>query len=217
MPFLEEQIDTVARWSSVLPAPPTAESQGETASEDAAVRFFNQLEGWIAEASGTEKERMLRAVIDGTVCWLATRNLSEHSREVRLALAVRVVRELNAGMRLDEILLDLNSEQRMKLFANGELLLEAWLHDEARTFAGLASAERGAYLDRRLDEIERWGVLEALANPNGEGSAQTAGLARFAALTDEWIERAPAEDRPNLVRLVAAAQRQLLWRMFRPR
>lgn len=220
MPFLEEQIDTIANWPAIQT--PVEESQVSTPpADDAAVQFFTKIEAWIERAEGESRAKMIAAVQDGVVCWLATRDLAEQSPVVRLELALRIVRELNAGMKLDEILIDLTPPQREKLFANGELLLEAWLHDQARTFAKLPEEQRAEYVDARIDEVYKWGVFEVLA-PAGSTEAGTpspafaraAGLMRFVALVDEWIARSDPAARPDLVRLVAHVQTKLLWRQL---
>lgn len=222
MPFLEEQIDTIANWSAIQLPDADSDTAGVSSAGDSAVQFFGKIEGWIERATGDNQSQMITAVQDGVVCWLATRDLADQPSLVRLELALRIVRELNAGMRLDEILLDLTPPQREKLFANGELLLEAWLHDQAQGFAKLPESERTAYLDARLDEVFKWGVFEVLApaKDGADDSAPTitttraAGLVQFSKLVDEWIERSDPSDRPDLVRLVASLQRQLLWRQL---
>lgn len=224
MPFLERQIDAIASWSA-LPISTDDDAAGSDAAPgDPAVQFFTKLEGWIDEAAGETRTQMITAVQDGVVCWLATRDLGEQPRSVRLELALRIVRQLNAGMRLDEILIDLTPPQREKLFANGELLLEAWLHDQARVYAELPAEQRMAYLDARLEEVYKWGVLEVLAPASDSTGGKTAspaitqmaGLLRLVTLTGQWIERADPEERPRLERLVADVKAQL-WRQQFPR
>jgi hypothetical protein len=227
MCFLSEQIETVARWSAVeLPLDDPGSRPAEPG--DSATRFFVQIEDWIETAKGDEREQMIRAVQDGVVCWLAMRDLAEQPRVVRRELAKRIVRELNAGLKLDEILLDLSAAQRKRLLANGELLLEAWLCDEARAFAALPEAERPAYIDRQIDDVMRWGVLEALGAPEGQpdestsqpeaGSAhraaRLAGLARLSELVPNWLERAEPAERGDLAQLVSHVQARLLQRQL---
>jgi hypothetical protein len=220
MAYLEEQLATVMSWTAIDLR--SAAAASDTVAADArATEFFDEIEHWIEQATGPRRERMIVAVQDGVVCWLATKDLDAEPMDTRRDLALRIARELNAGMRLDTITLELSATQREQLIANGQLLLEAWLHEQAGLYAQMPAADREAYVGRQIDNVMAWGLLEALAPPNEAAdattnlqTAQRAGLMKLMTLTDTWIAHAEPSQRPALEQFVADVKLQLLRRQL---
>jgi len=201
MPFLERQVEVVAAWTML------DSSDAEPAA--AAAEFFDDLTRWVREASPAEAPAMNSAIGDATVCWLATRDLEELSMPVRRELGVRIAEQLDAAPGISPLAEQFTTEQQQRFTTNSRLLMEAWLHAQAGRFAKLAAAEKQPFVDRQLDRIFQWGVLEQLSNGSAAGP-----LLELVGLTSTWIERADEAIRPPLRELTNMAIQSL---MKRPR
>jgi hypothetical protein len=218
--FVERQIAVVAAWST-FELDVHHGSSDDSPSGSAGSQFFDEIETWIADAEGERRQRMIRGVRDGLVCWLATRSLAEQPVSLRRDLANRIARELDYGLKLDGTEGALNDTRRRQLGENGLLLLEAWLGEQALRYAQLDAQGRASFLDERIDAFSRWNVAPLL----GAGAAatgatvsannSTAALFGLSRQLDTWIERAaPAEQ--NALRLLADdLRRQVALRALR--
>ena len=206
-PFLERQIEVVACWSQL-------DLGGAGESNAAATGFFDQLEIWIIEADGERKARMIAGVTDGVVCWLARYDLAEQTAELRADLARRIARELDYGLRLDGVGEGMTPAQRTMLIANGELLVEAWLHEQAIAHETLDANEQAAFVDGLIDRFMGWQIGDALVENSGEVQGQTAVLMRLSTLAETFIDRADDDARPRLRGLISHVKRRLLWRQL---
>ncbi len=221
--FVDVQVETVLLWANLsvsgTAADQTADTQtGETARprHAATLRFFNELEGWIAEAKPERAAVMRRAVQAGLTCWLATRDLAVQPLATRGEIARRIVAQLDSGLQLNQVAGDLNDTRQETLKANGLLLMEVWLHGEAEQYASLPADERTSYVDARLDQIERWGLIEFLSTPDGQRVPGDDGAGVVALMTqvNTWIARAEPDRQPQLRALVGHLQQRILWRSF---
>jgi hypothetical protein len=216
--FVNAQVATVLRWAD-LSAPAAAAEIPAGADEcetrhDATMQFFDELERWVAEADSDRAARMRQAVQAGLTCWLATRDLAVEPLATRREIARRIVAELESGLELEQAASDLTDEHRDILRANGLLLMEAWLSDEAARYAELPADERTDYVDARLDQVEGWGLFQFLSGPAGppaSGGEQSAPVSLMTQV-NVWIDRAEPARQPHLRALVADLQRRLLWR-----
>lgn len=217
MAYLEQQIETIMIWSNIdlsLDAEDTRLSADEQ-RHAFTVEFFGDVERWIAQADSDRAPRMLQAVRDGILCWLATSDLADEPMPTRRELARRIVRDLNAGFRLDQISLPMDDTQRQRLADNTRLLLEAWLYNEAEEFADLPRERRTEYLDRQLENVSRWGIFDLLTpQPSAADSATTIDWLRFMQTVEGWIAAADAEHQPRLRQLVSAVHQRILWRQM---
>lgn len=221
--FLEEQIAVVAAWSSLssteFEAPAGDESDGAGDRSDlqrsAASRFFDNIERWIASAEGARREQMNAGVRDGLVCWLAMYDLAEQPVSLRRDLAVRIARELDAGLDAASARDGAPSDRKAQLVKNGWLLLEAWLQVQAREYADLEGDGRRAFLDQRIDSLARWN-LTSLVQPEhsaADSSSSSAGsMAALSGRVDGWIERADQPLRGSMQQLADDFRRRMMWR-----
>lgn len=208
--YLGEKIKVIEAFTTLNVGDPDA--AGEEADS-----FFDDIGGWIVDAPAEQSDRMAAAVIDGVTAWLALSDLRDTPYEVRKQLAIRIIAELEAGMRLDEILLELNEPQMKQLIANSELLLQVWIYMSAKEYGPLDSDARTKYVNGKLDDIAQWGVMEALANPDGSAptpSQQFAAITRLTALMKEWINDAPTDNQPHVEAFVSHLGRNMIWRQI---
>jgi len=210
-PYLDRQILTVFKWSEMNGA----------ASEDphdSVTGLFDQIAGWIGEAEGDDRRQMLEAVYAGVARWLATRDLTDQSGHVRHELARRIAAELNTGLKVDGLLARQSESEQNRLRANGELLMEVWFHQCADEYLALDVKEQDGYVDRLIDNVLNWGVVDFLAdNRNGKNTTeadQTAGLLHVMRLVETWIERAEPQRQAHLRQFVQHIQRWALLRQW---
>jgi hypothetical protein len=214
--FLTAQMRTVTVWSDLaipnddvaLPADPLEHRHAAT------MRFFADIERWIAEADDDRGARMRRAVRDGLTCWLATRDLAGEPMSTRREIARRIESELDTGLQLDQVSGGLNVERQQLLQSNGLLLLEAWLHDKAEQYAALPSDQRTAYVDAQLDRVGQWHLLDFLDGQIEGTSRQGSpgGVTGLMLVVDGWIAHADPDQQPQLRNLVRHIQQRVLWR-----
>ncbi len=184
--FVQQQVDKLAAWSRVdawlasAHADDAARSPGDGADSPVGGRapsLISQVETWIQGTPEPQRPIARQAVCEGVVCWLATDDLSDYGMDSRRHLARRIANHLDAGRRADESASGLTHQQRVRLAANGELLLEAWLYDEKDRYFALPADKRPAHVDECIDSFLRWGVLELLAEapsatPTADSRAQ---------------------------------------------
>ncbi len=216
--FLTAQIQTVMVWSKFdIPTNNVVRQVDPIDHQHAStMRFFSDVERWIAEADENHAVRYRQAVRDGLTCWLATRDLAEEPMPTRRELARRIENELENGLQLNQVSGDLNQQRQQILQANGLLLLEAWLHNEAEQYAALPANQRTAFVDAQLDRVSQWHLVDFLNGPSGDGSPSDSqdGVAALMVVVDGWIERAEPDLQPQLGNLVRHIQQRVLWRSF---
>lgn len=206
--FLEQQIELVTAWPKLSALVP-----GEVQTPEAATKqFMTQIEEWISAATGERQAQMIRAVEDGTICWLGCCDLAEQPASVRRQLAIRFARELDRGARPSVNELVTSPQRQETLRQNAELLAEAHVYLLAEQFQKLPTSEHPAFIDKQLADIERWQVVKLLAaNPE---SATTLPMLLFQAQTNRWIADAPPEERGRVVMFVQAVTTRLLWKQL---
>ena len=224
--FMDERVATVLAWSSMEDAlQSSGKSNTDVSNTDvsstniggAVSTFFDEIETWIAEESDvTLQGEMSAAVYDGLVRWLATHTLAEHPMSVRTELALRIAEQLDAGLQLtglpdDQESSSANEESEM-LRDNCELLMEAWVRVQAQRYYGLARDSQEAFIAQQIDNVTKWGVIELLAGGDGKPAH---GAMRMLTLSQQWIERAPEEQRPQLQNLLRAVQAHMMMRMLK--
>lgn len=208
--YLGDKIKVIEAFTTLSPGDPDEAGAG-------ADSFFNDIGRWIEEAPAEQSAQMSAAVIDGVTAWLALSDLRDTPYAVRKELAVRILAELEAGMRLDEILLDLNDAQMKKLIANSELLLQVWVYRCADQYGPLAANERNEFIETQLNNIKQWGVMEALANTDGAPptpAEQFTVATHLLALMKTWIDEAPAERKADVEAFTAHLGRNMIWRQM---
>ncbi len=206
--FLRERLAAVVRWSNL-----TAREQAASPAPDHSPGLFADIEQWLAEAQGQSHTDAVKAVSDGVVCWLACYDLSDQPTSVRVLLANRIVQQLQRGQRPDDIEVPLDDRQTRQLVHNSELLMEAWTTELARQFDALPAHEHDAFVDRLLANINDWGIAELLARPSSTPSQ--AAPSRLLRTVNTWVDRAEADDKPLLRKLVKHVQYRVLVQQLR--
>lgn len=207
--FMDERVNTVLAWTAMEDALQAGGDGGL-----AAAAFFDEIQAWVdAEEDPARRARMTAAVQDGVVRWLSTHPLDDQPPGVRAELALRIAAQLDAGLRLSSLSSSQPSEEKRRLKQNAELLFQAWLLEQSRLYFDLPESERAAFVDRRIDNVTDWGVLNLLAEEQSDNT-QAQGAARLLALTQAWIAAAPEEDQPKLQALTTAVQARMFLRML---
>ncbi len=216
---LDRQVAVIHAWASLDME--LSGAGGGTASQEASEyvpRFFDQIQSWIDTADGPEQQQMSHAVEMGVIRWLATRDLAAEPMSTRRELARRIARRLDRGFDLANGLTIVPGEaQREQLRANGRLLMEAWLYDRAEEYVDIEADAQPAFIDRQIDAVMHWGVIELLV-PRRSESADSPGansltlIAQFAQTVDSWVGRAPRRRRDSLQELVQAFKQQMVLR-----
>jgi hypothetical protein len=78
-----------------------------------------------------------------------------------------------------------------------------------------AAGERTAYVDRQIERMENWQILNVLTPQEGGAGNSAAALAHLGQLVQTWIEQAPADEQPVLEQFFNAVQQRYLLRLFR--
>lgn len=208
--FLATKIKVIEHFTTLSVDDPDEAGRG---ADD----FFTDIGRWIEQAPADQSDQMSAAVIDGVTAWLALSDLRETPYSIRQQLTIRIVAELEAGMRLDEVLLELDDSQMQTLIANSELILQAWIYMGAEQYGKIEAGQRDAFVGQQLDRVDRWGVMEALtpaneASPNALSRLEAAG--RMGRLLQGWIDDAPAEQRDDVKDYISHLSRSMLWRQF---
>ena len=213
--FLDHRIDTVMSWAAL-----EQELRPGDSGEAATSVFFNEIQDWIrAERDAALRDRMESTVQDGVVRWLSTHSLDKESQELRRELALRIAAQLEAGLELASIERGSAAEAK-RLEQNAQLLMESWLRHQARLFDELPPEQQPKFVSGRIEDVMDWGVLKLFAGA-GENADQTAsdqekvGALELMALSQQWIEDSPPEERGQLRALLSAVQAQMLVRMLR--
>lgn len=210
--YLDEQIVTIFAWSSMDLSPPGEFDPENIAqgSRRATASFFDQIGKWIVQASSEEKKQMNMAVQAGLIRWLATQDLSQETLQTRRVLARRITTQLEQGLQLAGIQ-GSSSHENQQLLANGFLLVEAWLYDCVDEYHKLPQERREKYVDRLIDSVTRWRIIEFLMNSQqNEPVSMLSSWFRFMKITNQWIQRADEKNRSRMRVFVNTFQRRLI-------
>jgi hypothetical protein len=219
--FLNRQLLTLEGWARLDQAP-GGNGTGATKGSGSPVGvsgLFSEIERWTAQSEPGLQAKIARALRDATLFWLCTRSLQNEPPGIRLELARKIAAELDRESadddRFENGYLQPAARQAV-LRANALLLLEAWLLDQSRTLDSLPREERIAFVDRQLDRIESWRILDWFVSATEPAAAsKTAGPIVLLEFAGQCIQRAEPEDRPGLQRMVQLAQQRMLLRGLR--
>ena len=213
--FLDQQINAVLEWSRVDLELDSRKAESNDVRADYAADFFAQIESWIAAAEPEKADLLSETVRDGIIRWLSTRSLTSEPLGTRQELATRIVAELDRGLRLEKVMESLPDSERQQLASNSLLLIEAWLHLLAADYEQLPPAERKAFMQARLDQVESWDLASLI---RGGGSTTTGSnlqaSIRMPALINGWIEQADEESRPRFREFMMDLQKEWLGRQM---
>lgn len=179
--------------------------------------LFADIDRWLTETPADRKEQTLRAVREATVFWLSTQDLKAQVMPARQELVKRVIAELETGMDLAQTTAIVRDQQADQLKRNAMLLMEAWVHLLAEEFSTLPPHSRTDFIDRQIEAVQRWKLLDYLADGSDVAPTSTAppSLARVNQIVGEWIEQADAVMQPKLKQLHLAFQQRIFLRLLR--
>lgn len=214
--FLDEQIDTVARLSTMGTDLAAIVNQQETPSTaDEGIALIQEMDGWIAAASAGEQGRMMEALSSGVARWLMTTDLAQESFALRCELSHRIALQLDEDKAAADVLDDRLPQEKARLRANAHLLMEAWFHRCAEEFDGLDNMqEKDAYVDRQIDRIEKWDIMQLMADSDQQAGDSTAMSQQMMEMVKTWIDRAPRDRQPVLLQFFLNLQKRYFWRLL---
>ena len=101
---------------------------------------------------------------DALMKWLATRELSEETPQIREKLLRRLERFLDEQdpqqpFELREVLDQLDEDQTEQFWSNVYLLAEMWFLEHVERYDQLGDEERPSFLSDMIDRVTVWGVL----------------------------------------------------------
>jgi hypothetical protein len=203
--YLRAQLDSVKQWSQWETALDCVSSETKPS-----VDLFTRINRWIDEADPAASEEMIAAVYHGFVLWLATEDVSDQPLELRRAAVNRIERELERGLELFELPLELSGAEEETLRANGILLTEVWFGDRADEYATLDEEQRQAFVDDQLRKIAEWEIIQYLANTDtNDPSQQIVAIAHVSNLVRKWVDKVPDDEKPGLERFCRDIQARL--------
>lgn len=209
--FLVNQLSVVGAWAKIA----TMIEAEPMPLDEATSKFIAKIDGWVQQAPEPQRTAMVTAVKDGTVAWLSTTDLSTQPWEVKRRLAERIARSLGAGAPPAVSSLVTDPQRRAQLTQNIRQLVAAYVYTLADQYAELATAERPQFLDAQLTKVESWGVDRMLAaNGSGAGGSKLGSLVALAGQSQQWIEEAPEESRPQVQVFVSALQQRIVWKQL---
>ncbi len=144
-------------------------------------------------------------VADGNALmkWLATRELSEETPEIRQKLVRRLGRFLDEQdpqqpFDLQEVLDQLDDDQTEQFWSNVYLLAELWFLERVETYHQLDDDDRQNFLSETIDRVKTWGVLDwtATDTPAGASFAAQAGL--IGKQMQPWIDAREDDERKKI-------------------
>lgn len=131
--------------------------------------------------------------------WLLTRDVTKELRAVRLRLARRLMEDLREGHDWPSEAQALPPDERDRLRKNLRDLAGVWLVSQADQYARLPEADRGAFLDDRLNDLTS---LPVFAGGEGLSLAASAGAAVHE--FEEWARGLPPDEDQRLRQLLSA-------------
>ena len=97
---------------------------------------------------------------------------------------------------------------------NGNLLLEAWFHSQARKYQALSEEQRNQFVIEQIAVVKTSPlvplVMEKGANQAASVSNPIAAAMQLMQTVDGWIARAESIDQPMLTEFKLAVQRQFM-------
>jgi hypothetical protein len=205
--FLVEQLAVIGSWTKVAalmeaaPIPPDEATSG----------LIARINHWVQVAQGAERDAMVAAVKDGTLCWLATTSLADRPLGMKRALAMHLAKELDKGASpRGELIRD--ASRRATLAENAGELVEAYVYCLADQFAQLPRAERTVFVDEQIAAVERWGIGELLASKEQSSQGGASAALALAEHSQRWIKNAPPQDREQVQSFVTSLQQRLVWK-----
>lgn len=211
--FLRRELNVVGAWGKVASL-----ISAQPVSADAATRgLIDQLDRWLQATSGKERDQMAAAVTDGTLCWLATTDLTAQPLAMRQELAARLAYQLDCGAKVSPRGL-VDVQQREQLLANARSLVEAYAYKLAADYDALAAKDRPQFIDEQLAAVERWGIADLLSpahtSDNAHAANETNAMLALVEQSRAWIDHAPADERQRVATLVRGLEQRLLWRQL---
>jgi hypothetical protein len=214
--YLDEEIAVVYAWGSVdallMPADNAPTNAGDV---DPGVDLMHQIDVWLAEASGPPRDNMVNALNLAVARWLATHDLAEQSPGFRSELAQRVALQLDYEPELTANVDALLPAERARLLENGRLLMETWFCECAADYAQIPGrGEKASFVDRQIERIEKWGVVDFFAGSEAQDDSSGALGLQLMEMVQHWIDRAPANQQPMLRDLFHAVQQRYVIRLL---
>ena len=152
---------------------------------------------------------------DALMRWLATRELSEETPEIRQKLVRRLGRFLDEQdpqhpFDLQEVLGQLDDDQTEQFWSNVYLLAELWFLERVETYHQLDEDDRQNFLSGTIDRVKTWGVLDwtATDTPAGAGFAAQAGL--IGKQMQPWIDAREDDERKKIEHFLSGL-RDFFW------
>lgn len=207
--FMLQQLQVVAAWTKVAVL---TDPQSDIAASSTN-QLIDRIETWVMQARGQQRDDMVAAVKDATVCWLSTTDLSELPLEAKSVLAVRLANELERGARPEVSALVTDAARSKQLQRNAAQLVEAYVYERAAAFAALPQSERIPFIDNELAAVERWGIGEMLNRGEPSQSSASATLA-LVQHSQHWIENSPATQHQQVQAFVTAVQARVVWKQL---
>lgn len=208
--FVDEQIAMVDQWQAMA---------GDSGQDSIDV-MREQLSHWITAAVPDEQNHVLQALSACFVRWVASRDLSDLSLSDREKIAEGVMEQMEAdeltsdGDGFVALLQEFMPEDSVLLLKNGNLLLEAWFHSQARKYQALSEEQRNQFVTEQIAVVKTSPlvplVMEKGANQAASVSNPIAAAMQLMQTVDGWIARAESIDQPMLTEFKLAVQRQFM-------
>lgn len=208
--FLDEQIEIVDRWQAMA----------DDSGQDSIDAMRDQLNHWVSDAVPDEKNKLLQALSACFVRWLASRDLGDLSFPDREKIAEGVMEQMEADeFASDEdglvaLLQEVMPNDTVLLSNNGNLLLEAWFHSQARQYQALSEEERSRFVTEQIAVVKTSPLVPLVMKkgPTDVASVSNPIATAFQLMktVDGWIDRAESVDQPMLKEFKLAVQRQFL-------
>ncbi|MCA9104306.1 MAG: hypothetical protein R3B96_19135 [Pirellulaceae bacterium] len=219
--------DTELRWSSVGASFEQAQrwlnaSQRLSASDEESVDIAAEINRLIDSVPDNQRATAENLVADAVVIWLTRTDVATWTESERRELASQIVLSLDSRP-LESLPAESTwtPEQQATLRHNAERLLGSWAAMQAHELAGISGRhERAAFIDSRMEQVQRWGLLRLFAtNAESSDSPSAWEAARqLLAVTGDWLRWTDEADRVEMQALVdlltervaAQAMRRLL-------
>ena len=156
---------------------------------------------------------------DGLMRWLATRELSEESPEIRQKLVRRLERFLDEQdpgepFELREVLDQLDEDQTERFWNNVYLLAELWFLERVERYDQLGEEDRKVFIAGTIDSVMTWGVLNWI--PTTDAQAADAGFEMRAILVlrqmQPWIDAREDDERKKIEQFLADVDAHFFWK-----
>lgn len=157
---------------------------------------------------------------DALMKWLATRELSEETPQIRQKLVRRLGRFLDEQdpqqpFDLQEVLDQLDDDQTEQFWSNVYLLAELWFLEHVEKYDQLDEADRQEFLSGMIDQVKTWGVLDWIPTdtPAGSGFAVQAGMIRKQ--MQPWIDAREDDERKKIEHFLKGLENHLVAQEFK--